>query len=66
MDLIIGAIYKPFTCINGEEIPRGMKLVSADLGEDKFTLKSINSFLTAEVNRYTFEYYFRPIEKINL
>lgn len=63
MDLIIGATYKPLARINGEEIPRRMKLVSADLRADKFKLKSTDSFLTAEMNRFTLELYFSLLEE---
>lgn len=67
MDLIIGAIYESLAWVNGEKIPRKMKLISADLTADKFKLKSTDSFLTAEVNRATFEEYFSlSEEKTNL
>jgi hypothetical protein len=59
MNLIIGAIYESLAWVNGEKIPRKMKLVSADLEANRFVLKSTESFLTAVVNRATFEEYFK-------
>lgn len=59
MNLIIGAIYESLAWVNGEKIPHRMKLISADLEADQFILKSTESFLTAVVNRATFEMYFK-------
>lgn len=60
--IILGGIYKPVVaCINEDKIPRRMKLVAADISTDVFKLVSVDSVLTATVNRATFEYYFKPL-----